>query len=325
METPDDVFDLLHRRLPTKRPEYGFAARAEAQSGMAGSEAYFRRQRPTPPRTPEELRPLQERWFDALKRLSPNTALRVEVVRQEALESLWPDGAPRTQDGGIPHAANLSDTIYLSADALRDNAPQVNRVNLLHEVAHSYERSLPLPERQALRQQWQEEMASRQSPLHDEVGNLHPEVDPRAATDFSEWLAERVAWENEGHFAGRIEPQAAPQSAVARFVAGLRALVLRTWQAIRPDAHPGDLSARFRQWLSAGGRMEENLGFDSSEQDAQFVRRGAQDRASLEDGGERDGHEHKEAAGEPRPGSSKPMAQPRGTAGSLESADGYPR
>ena len=262
VETPADTLDLLQQRLGQRKPIYGSYVRAEAQSGMAGAEAYARTQRPAPPRTPEELRPLQQQWFAALQRLSPGTAMRLEVVHQQALESLWPNGAPRTQDGGIPHAANLADTIYLSADALRGNDDQVNRVNLLHEIAHSYEASLPVAERQALREQWRREMTSRRSPLHDKAGNLHPDVDRRAETHFSEWLPERLAWENEAHYAARIHPETVaasevPRTAVSRFAAGLRDLVLRTWKAVHPDAAPSEVSARFRDWLSAGGRAEQ--------------------------------------------------------------------
>lgn len=268
VQTPDDVFDLLHRRLTTKRPEYGFAARAEAQSGLASGEAYFRQGRPSAPRTPEELRPEQERWTRALQSVAPKTRLRLEVVRQQALDDLWQgQRRPTAQDGGSPHAAYLDGAIYLSERALRENAPQVSRVNFLHEIAHHFERALPEGERTALRDQWHRETASGRSPLHDAEGQPRADVDPRALdtsnpAHFSEWLAERVAWENEAHFSRTLSEAlagdgAARQSPVARLAAAVRRLVRGAWQAIRPGMKPQDLNARFREWLGRGARIDQ--------------------------------------------------------------------
>lgn len=250
VETPADVLELLNRRVTSKRPKYGFAARAEAQSGMSGSEAYFRR---TPPRTPEELRPVQQRWKRALQMVAPKTALRLEVIKQDALDSLM--GSHRPAEGS-PHAAYLDGAIYLSEKALRDNTGQVNRVNFLHEIVHHFERALPEAELSRLRQQQATEMANGQSPLHAADGSLRPDVDPRVKDNFSEWLAERVAWDNEHHFAGEIDPAAAKTS-TGRLAARVRQFVGRVWKTFRPQMPDDEVNARFRQWMGRGADANE--------------------------------------------------------------------
>lgn len=277
VQTPSDTLDLIHRRLTAQKPVYGFPAREEAQMGMAGSEAYYRRTPAAPPRTPAELRPLQRRWYRALRTLAPGTALRLEVIKQHALDAMWGPGGPKlAADGSSPHAAILDGVVYLSAKALRENPDYINHVNLHHEVAHHFELALPESERAALRRQWREEMLRGDSPLHAQEANDPGSVDARAfdtssPENFSEWFAERVAWENEAHFADAVRSRTA-DSAVGRAAARIRELVTRVWRTLKPGMSPSEISAKYREFLRGGARVEAG-----GDRGAQFARRDEHD------------------------------------------------
>ena len=262
VQTPDDALNLIYGRLTDKQPVYGFPAREDAQSGMASSDAYFRRQPSTPPRTPEELRPLQQKWQGMLQALSPKTALRLEIVKQDALDAMWNgQNRPVADDGSSPHAAYLDGAVYLSHEALKANSDQLNRVNFLHELTHHFERALPIADRMRLEDQWKQEMASGESPLHNLDGTPRADVDPRAfdtssPKNFPEWLAERVAWDNEQHFAGKIDT-ALNGTPTARLAARIRDFVGRVWKTLRPGMTGDDANAKFREWLGRGARVDD--------------------------------------------------------------------
>ena len=259
VDTPADTLDLIQRRLMDKKPVYGFAARSEADSGMEGAGAYYRRQ--GPPRTPEDLLPVQRKYQEMLGRIAPKLAKRLEIIRQAQLQHLW---RGQSQPPGDIHAAYLDGTIYLVHEALVANPDKITLLNALHEAAHGYERTLPEGARRALRAQWQNEMRSGKSPLHGPDGKLRAEVDQRAASDFSEWLAERLGWENAEWAQGR----AGTKGPIGRFAESFRLLLQRMFNAVRPGrtgTSVAESSARFRAWLTEAAAEPQNAGMDGQE------------------------------------------------------------
>ena len=256
VETPADTLDLLQQRLTQRKPVYGSYEREEAAEQMERSGAYYR-QAVEPPRTPEELQGQADKWRAFLKQLSPKTAVRLEAVRRGQLADLW-RGQNRVPDD--VHAAYMDKVVYLVAEALHANPERTNVVNLLHEMAHPYERTLPKSTLKGLEMQWRAEMASGKSPLHNADGTPRADVDKRAfdtgkPENFGEYLAERLAWEN----AQWAEGKATPKGAIQRLAGHARDLLLRVYRAVRRafgagGANLGDeqVNADFRDWLAKG-------------------------------------------------------------------------
>ena len=240
--TPSDTLELIRDRITTGRPVYGNEARGAARD----FEPAYRRDTP-PPRTPEQLLRQAKVFRRALRRLAPKTDIQLEVVKRAQLRhfgDVLDDVA----------AAHLDGIVYMVHEAL-NSGDTLNRVNFLHEVAHAFEPTLPESTRRQLRAQFEVERASRRGMFYDDQGRIPSYVDQRVTSEFVEWFAERIAWENHQWAKGEFDR--ANTTLIGRIAHDLRRLIQRVMGVLKPDAPPSELARQFRSWMAEGGRTEK--------------------------------------------------------------------
>jgi len=201
-------------------------------------------------------------WFANLQELAPGLAKESEL-RFGSSDALVEQGLARRDElTGEEEAARVRDfkakkeIFYLFEQALRRNTDDMTRLNLQHEMGHSFWDTLDRTTQQQLRELFAREIETKTGPLFDANGELRENVALGATEDIQEWFAERLAHANDRWAQRRIETAARGDTLVATIAAAFRRLLVQMRELmerhLKLDGYDDALLSDFRRFLDQG-------------------------------------------------------------------------
>lgn len=243
-------------RLRAGGGRVGFALRAGPEGGQGPT---GRKPLAAPPRTIEAL---ATEWWRNLERIAPGLAKEAELRFGES-DALVEQGLARRDElTGEEEAARVRDfkakkeIFYLFERALRQNTPDVTRLNLQHEMGHAFWDTLDRHTQLRLQELFDLEIQTQTGPLFDAEGNLRDNVALGATEDVQEWFAERLAHANDAWAKRRIGTVARGDTLIATLAAAFRRLLVRMRELVERhldrNGYEDVLLRNFRLFLDQG-------------------------------------------------------------------------